>query len=238
MLRILSTLAIAAFAVAFATAASAQATYTFQGGLYNTISNSGACTVGECTTFTGAHRATASITFAGPLAANLTAADVSAQVTSFTFSDGVTTTAGPNALSSTYRVNVTTNAVGVLTSYSILLQRTPGPPYNANTQSDPNSRFSYVVLNPAGSQGVANTVCYVRGAGGSALDAATFGPGNCNDFLVDPESSVGTANSPTVVTAPPLPATVPTLSEWAMILFALLLAGGAALMIHRRQIIA
>jgi len=34
------------------------------------------------------------------------------------------------------------------------------------------------------------------------------------------------------------PAAVPTLSEWAMILFGLLLAGGAALYIQRRQLIA
>ncbi|WP_426039366.1 IPTL-CTERM sorting domain-containing protein [Brevundimonas sp. DC300-4] len=34
------------------------------------------------------------------------------------------------------------------------------------------------------------------------------------------------------------PAAVPTLSEWAMILFGLMLAGGAALYIQRRQIIA
>ena len=39
-----------------------------------------------------------------------------------------------------------------------------------------------------------------------------------------------------VVLAPP--ATVPTLSEWALILFGLILAGGAALYIQRRQFIA
>lgn len=36
----------------------------------------------------------------------------------------------------------------------------------------------------------------------------------------------------------PLPTPVPTLSEWAMILFGLILAGGAALMIQRRQMAA
>lgn len=41
---------------------------------------------------------------------------------------------------------------------------------------------------------------------------------------------------PTLVTGAPAP--VPTLSEWAMILFGLLLAGGAALYIQRRQSIA
>ena len=40
---------------------------------------------------------------------------------------------------------------------------------------------------------------------------------------------------PTLVAAAPAPAPVPTMSEWAMILFGLMLAGGAALYIQRRQ---
>ena len=36
--------------------------------------------------------------------------------------------------------------------------------------------------------------------------------------------------------AAPPPASVPTMSEWAMILFALMLAGGAAMMIQRRRL--
>ena len=45
-------------------------------------------------------------------------------------------------------------------------------------------------------------------------------------------SSVDVTNA---VGAPPAPAAVPTMTEWAMILFALALAGGAALMIQRRR---
>ncbi|WP_409515780.1 IPTL-CTERM sorting domain-containing protein [Brevundimonas sp.] len=36
-------------------------------------------------------------------------------------------------------------------------------------------------------------------------------------------------------TPPSLPATVPTLSEWAMILLGLMLAGGAAIMVQQRR---
>ncbi|NBB66232.1 IPTL-CTERM sorting domain-containing protein [Pseudomonas sp. ODNR1LW] len=42
--------------------------------------------------------------------------------------------------------------------------------------------------------------------------------------------------TPTAVTAPP--STIPTMSEWAMILFGLSLAGGAALYVQRRRMIA
>lgn len=45
-------------------------------------------------------------------------------------------------------------------------------------------------------------------------------------YRVDVTNAVG---------APPVPAAVPTMTEWAMILFALALAGGAALMIQRRR---
>jgi hypothetical protein len=51
--------------------------------------------------------------------------------------------------------------------------------------------------------------------------------------VVDGYSVIGASNVQAVVVAAPAP--VPTLSEWAMILFGLILAGGAALYIQRRQ---
>ena len=45
------------------------------------------------------------------------------------------------------------------------------------------------------------------------------------------DTGVITSNAPL-----PPPATVPTMSEWAMILFSLMLAGGAAVMIQRRRL--
>ncbi|MBX9709202.1 MAG: IPTL-CTERM sorting domain-containing protein [Caulobacteraceae bacterium] len=49
--------------------------------------------------------------------------------------------------------------------------------------------------------------------------------------------SVNRYGTGTVALAPP-PAPIPTLSEWAMILLGLMLAGGAALCIQRRQMMA
>lgn len=52
----------------------------------------------------------------------------------------------------------------------------------------------------------------------------------------DPNPASNSAtDSDTIIPAAPAPATIPTLTEWAMILFATLLAGGAALTLHRRR---
>ena len=56
--------------------------------------------------------------------------------------------------------------------------------------------------------------------------------GKCNDI-----SGVSSASG-VVVTAAPLTAAVPTMSEWAMILFGTILAGGAALYIQSRRLTA
>jgi len=68
---------------------------------------------------------------------------------------------------------------------------------------------------------------------GLSGEATCFTIGVACDFIGVPGrvTSAGTVQG--VVAAP-----VPTLSEWAMILFGLMLAGGAALYIQRRQLIA
>ena len=53
-------------------------------------------------------------------------------------------------------------------------------------------------------------------------------------FVLNSENTNGAGSSLTTAAAAP-PATVPTLSEWAMILFGVILAGGAALHVQRRQ---
>ncbi|MBX3476381.1 MAG: IPTL-CTERM sorting domain-containing protein [Brevundimonas sp.] len=209
---------------------SAQVTYNFQGGLYNSIINGGACVVGECATFTAADRANASITFAAPLAPNLTNVDVSAQITAYSFSNGVTSTVGPGPNAAIYQALVTTDAGGTLTNYSILLERTPGPPYPVGDPADANSRWSYVAFTPSSGNAYANAVCLARFA-----PAAVSGPGACGNIFIDAGTSIGGASTPTTFSLVTPTPTVPTLSEWAMILFALLLAGGAAVVIQQRR---
>ena len=77
------------------------ATYSYTGTTYDLISNNKTCTIGNCpATYTAAMRVTGSFTTASPLAANLSNVDVSALVTSYSFTDGINTIANsdPNAL--------------------------------------------------------------------------------------------------------------------------------------------
>ena len=68
-----------------------------------------------------------------------------------------------------------------------------------------------------------------------AMQSPASGTGN---FIPNAGAVMGASNIRAVATAPAPPAPpapVPTMSEWAMIILGTLLAGGAALYIHRRQ---
>lgn len=67
----------------------------------------------------------------------------------------------------------------------------------------------------------------------SVLDATTLA--TIVDIPFGSPSSIGSFISPTTV-VPPAPVSVPTLSEWAMILFGVLLAAGAAIQLRRRAV--
>lgn len=225
-----------AAAAALATAliagqAAAQATnYTFTSGPYDTLNNSTTCTVGECTTYALGQRATAILTYAAPLAPNLPFGEYSAGVIAYTFNDGVRTTTGPSPNAALYRVEFATNGSGVPTGMIMTLERTPGPPYTTLDANDPNSLFSLINFFSNRTVIVANGTCNSRGVG---VFNPTPGPGACNIAGGGAQSSSAESNvSPVVTVASVHP--VPTLSEWAMILFATLLAGGAALMVRRR----
>lgn len=214
----------------FAGQAAAQATtYTFTGGLYDTVNNSANCTVGECATYTTAQRTVITLTFAAPLAADLPLADRSAAVTAYSLNDGVTTTTGPAANAAMRMVLIGTDATGTINNYTLWVDRTPGPPYLSGTPADPNSRVSGVFAIPSFTQAFGNYVCGARGPNG-----AVSGPGSCTAITNDASSSVAESSTATVVTTTVV-APIPTLSEWAMILFGAMLAGGAALYIQRQR---
>lgn len=236
MSKRLITASSAATALLIAGAAQAQeTTYTFTGGLYETLFPPIDCVVGECATFTTAQRTTVSLTFAAPLAANLPFANRSADIIAYRWSDGVRSTSGPGPTAAIFDARFGTDAAGRPISPSIMLMRTPGPPYLVRTPADPNSRFSYVVIGTTTTWATANFVCTKRG-GGDYIPVN--GPGSCNGENTDDSSSVARSNVAPVVTISSVgpPAAVPTLSEWSMILFSTVLAGGAALFIQRRRI--
>lgn len=111
-------------------------------------------------------------------------------------------------------------------------------------------------LSPAGGFTTGGVPVVITGTALTGATSITFGGTAATGFVVDsatqitavaPAHAVGsadvvvtTASGPNVNTAADdyvyAPAPVPTLSEWAMILFGLLLAGGAALHLGRRRL--
>lgn len=224
-----------AFALALiAGQASAQeTTYTFTGGTYDTLINAapGACVVGECATYTNTMRTVISVTFAAPLAPGLPLADRTADVIRYTASDGVRTTNGPDPIASLDGIEIATDALGNVSDFSVGVQRTPGPPYAINTPADPNSRFSFMIVLPNQSIGQANRIAPARGP---RAGSAVSGPGHAIGQTPDAQGSAALSNAPSTVSVTSV-ANVPTMTEWAMILFGTILAGGAALYIQRRR---
>ncbi len=77
-----------------------------------------------------------------------------------------------------------------------------------------------------------NSYSFVFDSATMALHSNVYGGGTVLSTFATPVGSLDLVFTATEV-APP--AAVPTLSEWAMILFGLMLAGGAALYVQRRQ---
>ena len=121
-------LALAAFAHAGAWATT---TYVFTGANYlpAQITNYTAapCNQGDCANFTTAMKQTGSFTISAPLAPNLAGVNVKAQITSFSFHDGLTQYTNGN--SELFFAVVWTNAQGDITGENIAIARwqaTPG----------------------------------------------------------------------------------------------------------------
>jgi hypothetical protein len=100
--------------------------------------------------------------------------------------------------------------------------------------------FAYAAVVPASPSTTRGGFLQVSGTKASPTAVTFLFDGVCATNVCDnivTGAATRREGSGTVVLAPP-PATVPTLSEWAMILFGLILAGGAALYIQRRQLTA
>jgi len=231
-IRFLSVLSVIGLG-AIASPALAQATtYTFTGANYVTIANGASCTVGECALYTTGQHATVTLTLSAPLGLNLPLADRSTLITAFTFSDGVRSALGPSATTSLHGAEIATDGSGVPNAFRILVQRTPGPTYPVNTPSNPSARVSSIFLMKNSTSVIANIQCAARGAG----PGATPGPGNCSSSgAADGGTSTASNALPTTVSIGAPAVAVPTLSEWAMILFASLLVGSAVFSLGVRR---
>lgn len=144
------------------------------------------------------------------------------------------TFAGGGTISGSFVYDADTNTYSAI-NITTTAGSEPGAIYTATSPVFTNSPAQFVAVTAAG-RGVGNprlalefSLSLSNAGGVRTLDGeeGTCVLG-CSSFGALPRSASGSANSA-------VPAPVPTLSEWAMILLGMALAGGAALTINRRR---
>lgn len=200
--------------------------YSYLTPTYSTVTSYNApCSGGSCATFTTAMQLQGTFTTATALAPNLANAETASLVTTYAFSDGLTSYSSADALSRLFRLSVSTDAAGAITSLSLTLQKWHGnPPHGVN------ARYDQVMTSLTVTDARHNLQCNVVGTSPFSGIADS-----CNVLGFDLSMSIASANA----SAPPVasstspvsaPNSVPTLAETALLsLIALLGLSGAAM---------
>ena len=211
------------------TSVRAQTTYTYTGTNYTSIVNYSSCTsgAGTCGTFTNSMSVNASFTVPSLLAPSQTSKDISNQVSSWSFSDGLTTINSTDSNARVFVFTVSTDANGHISGANILVElwQSGSSPHTANTD-----RFAWVrVSTPA--QGFYNDLCTSVGNGGGLLAQ----PDTCTDDAA-PHVYTSYANGSGAWTGGGLTTTVPTLGRWGMVGLSLLLLLCALWQLSRKRL--
>ncbi len=212
--------------VVFASSAAAQATYTYSGVVYDTLQPAGGGpTVGTNRVYnTTTHRVVGSFTTAAPLAANLAGAAVTP--TAYSFTDGTGGLAFASTDANRARISqftVSTNASGQVTTADITVHLwQDNVATHSTTFASLDSRFDLINIAPNGVQVRSNLDCTTRDVPSDTCTAANLGEAN------------GASNT-TLAGTWTSPVPVPTMTEWALILLGITLAGSAALVVSRRR---
>ena len=217
-------------------------THYVESAPYDVASNFTACPQGGCiANFTTAQRVSGSFTILNALDPNLIDEVIDVRLGDLNLSDGQNTFqtdfySNWNIVAQTAQVS--TDANGNLTYFEFKFDKMNGLPPTVDNASDPKSYVTsiYIGNTPGGNYAFVqtNSLCTTRG---DNVGGNTYGYGCMNQTSnASQGASQASASSVTIsLTPPPPPAPVPTLSEWAMILLGVLLAGGAALSLHRRR---
>lgn len=201
------------------------ATYTYTGPNYSAgdITNFSSCPggSGNCGAYTTAMAQGGSFTTAAPLPGNLNGADITALVTSFSFSDGLTSYANtdPQVLLS----NVTATTTGGVLEIYLVLQRWQTPaPHVVGDHVD-----MMAVMNTGGSH---NNLCTALSVANTYCATATAANAY-SSWLLPAAGGVWVASG-----LPPVASTaVPTLGEWGLLLLASLMLGAGWMAVGRRR---
>ena len=202
-------------------------TYRFTGANYIVISNE--CIAGpSCPPYTNAMSLSGSFSTAAPLAANLPAGtEITAQVTAYSFSDGVNTysSAAPDARIRTFQVG--TDGQGNIAAENIQLTRW----LSGSAPHAPGDQFAAAGVLNGLTEALSPLPCQVVGI------ADSFGAtSNIPDTCVEGTGGVDTVNAASSATAGFWSNTlVPTLGNAALGLLAALFAGFGWHFLRRRR---
>ncbi|WP_374191656.1 IPTL-CTERM sorting domain-containing protein [Delftia sp. ASV31] len=195
-------------------------------GPYTAKTDFTVCSGGPCQNYTLAMTPSGSFTTSAPLAANLSNANIAAQITSFSFNDGINTFASTDPNVRIFQAIVSTSATGSITSSALLLELW-------QTGTSPHAVGDKVALIQIGNSVFATNTLNCTGVGttpAGAADSCVLGPGD-----IGASNASGAAWTWAAVTPPATAATpVPSTSALGLLVLSALL-GGAGLAISRRN---
>jgi hypothetical protein len=233
-------LAAAACLMSASQVAAQAVTYYVQSAPYDSASNFTACPLGGCTTtYTTSQRVSGSFTIFGALTPNMIDEVIDVRLGDLNLSDGQNTfqTDFSNFSIVAQTAQISTDSNGNLTYFEFKFDKIHGAPPTAANINDPKSYVSSIILSKTPGNNFAavqtHSLCTTRG---DNVAGNTFNYGCASQ---SPNAAQGasqaSASAVTISLTPPPPPAVPTMSEWAMILLGVLLAGGAALQLQRRR---
>ncbi len=194
------------FGLVFVSGTAAAATYAYFGGNFDTASG----------TYTTAMRNTGQFSVAGTLPVNMPNTDISAQVTSYSFNDGVQTLTQANSKSLGF--SVSTDGAGNISTWNITVWVTPVTTMALGQVAGIGVYFSGTITSDLG---FTDGQCNENFGPGGECTGATVGAGmNSGSLFLNASSTPGSWNCNACTVA-----AVPTLGEYAQMLLMLLLAG-------------
>ncbi len=192
------------WAAAFLTSSGWAATYTFTGIDYNITTNFSNCLVGTCTNFAVSMKVSGSITVPVPLGANFAFSDITSQISSYSFSDGVTTYTNTDPNSRVYQFAAGTGANGNINLVNIQLQEWQ----SGSSPHSSGDRYAFIIIVGGNfNHAVNNDRCTAVGASPAGV------PDTCGIQSTDTGTSSAFGSSGSWTVSVP----TPTLGEWETI---------------------
>jgi|SRR5579862_632411 len=207
--------------------------YIYTGSAYTNFGNfTTPCGTGPCANYVIGQKISGQFTTASPLAPNLVNANIFPSVTSFSFSDGVNTYSSADTNSRAFEFQATTGPGGNITDWHLQLDhwQSGSNPHSAGNRS------AILDTNLGGDTGVNDAACVTVAISSPLTGVADV----CNAYTVDASTSFGgtLANPGTwsfSTVSAPTPVALPTLSDYAMVVLWLLVAGFGVCAVGRRN---